>query len=118
VRPSTLIAFLAAIMLMIGGASARAETGSCNPCPPGCPMMLQAAQPAAGHHAQPPRKQGTAENPCKQALACQVSFAAPAPSDGPMLVVIAGEAADHLGFAPLAARSRPPDRTLRPPIQL
>ena len=117
-RPSTLIAFLAAIMLMIGGASARAETEACNPCPADCPMMLQAAQAATGHHAQAPQKQGTAGNSCKQALACQASFTAPAPSGGLVMVALATGAADHPGFAPLPTRSRPPDRTLRPPIQL
>ena len=107
-------------MLMIGGASARAEAGPCDPCPPDCPMMAQAAQSAAatGHHAQAPQKRGTAENPCKQALACQASFAAPVLSDGLVTVAIATGAADHVGLNPLTACSRPPDRTLRPPIQL
>jgi hypothetical protein len=105
-------------MLMIGGGSARAETGPCNPCPPDCPMMMQMARAAAHHHGQPPGNAGGAENPCKQALACQASFAAPVLSDGLVMVAVATGAADHVGFNPLAAYSRPPDRTLRPPKQL
>jgi hypothetical protein len=117
-RPSTFVAFLAAVMLMIGGASAQAATGPCNPCPPDCPMMMQMARAAADHHGRPPGKAGGAENPCKQALACQASFAGPVLSDELVMVAAAGGAADHVGFDPLAARSHPPDRTLRPPIQL
>jgi hypothetical protein len=119
-RTSTLIAFLAAIMLVIGGAPARASTNPCNPCPPDCPMMAQMAKAAAvaDHHTEMPGKSGKAENPCKSGLACQAAFAVPLLLQTAAETIQATEAADHSRLGQLAAASRPPDRNLRPPILL
>jgi hypothetical protein len=119
-RTSTLVAFLAALMLVIGGAPARAAANPCNPCPPDCPMMAQIAKASgeADHHAQVPEKSGKAENPCKSGLACQAAFAVPLIPQTAAETVLAAEAAHHDLIGTLAAPSRPPDRNLRPPIQL
>jgi hypothetical protein len=116
---SVFAAFLAAIMLVIVGAPARAAVSPCDPCPPDCPMMQQMAAATPDHHGQAHDKGGQAENPCKQGLACQGS-AAPvvAPSGALAAVVLTTEAVDHRLAVALAAPSRPPDRSLRPPIQL
>ena len=103
-------------MLVIAGAPVRAAATPCNPCPPDCPMMQQTA--AANHHDQAPAKGGGADNPCKQGLLCQAIAATPAPSQSVEVRVLAS-AADLGGPArELPAASHPPDRSLRPPIQL
>ena len=117
-RASDLLALLAAIMLVVGGAPARASAGSCNPCPPDCAMMAQMAKASADHHAKNPGKTGKSENPCKASLACQGAFAVPLLPQAAAETALAVEAADHDLIGALAAPSRPPDRTLRPPIQL
>jgi hypothetical protein len=117
-RVRFLLGLLVAIILMIGGAPASASSNPCNPCPPDCPMMAQMAKAAADHQDQMPGKNGQAENPCKSTAACQSAFSVPllpqALVETPMLAVTA----EHDLVAALAAPSRPPDPTLRPPIQL
>lgn len=83
-------------------------------------MMAQMAKAAgaAGHHAQVPDKGGSSEDPCKPGLACQAAFAVPLLAQTATETVLAVEAAHHDLIVTLPARSRPPDRNLRPPIQL
>ena len=116
-RASTLVAFLAAIMLVIAGVPSRAAATPCNPCPPDCAMMQQMATSAAGHDTAPANG-GKADNPCKQGLACQVSTTVTAPAQTIASVTLTAAAIEHQLGATLAAPSRTPDRSLRPPIQL
>jgi hypothetical protein len=116
-RASTLVALLAAIMLVIAGAPSRALANPCDPCPPDCPMMKQMAASAGEQH-KAPDTSGKAHNPCKQGLACQVSATMTAPAQSVATVRLTSAAVDHQLGDPLAAPSRPPDRSLRPPIQL
>ena len=117
-RANTLLALIAAIMLVIAGAPTRASANACDPCPPDCPMMQQMST-TMDHQSQAPDKGGKTENPCKSALVCQASTAAvAAPSETPTSIVLTAETVDHGLANALAAPSRPPDRTLRPPIQL
>jgi hypothetical protein len=116
-RANTLLALLAAIMLVIAGAPARASATPCDPCPPDCAMMQQMAA-SMDHHGKTPDPGGLPDNRCKQGLACPASFAAPVLPQFPAAVVLTADIAEHAPFDPLAAPSRPPDRSLRPPIQL
>src|ERR1019366_1648239 len=111
----TLLGLLAAIILLIGGAPAAASTNPCNPCPPDCPMMAQMAKEAAAHHAQEPGKAGKAEAPCKATAACQSAFAVPVLPQTVVETVLLAETTEHNLVGALAAPSRPPDPTLRPP---
>jgi hypothetical protein len=117
-RLRAFLGFVAAIILMIGGAPASASTNPCNPCPPDCAMMAQMAQAAAGHHDQAPGKPGKAETPCKSTAVCQSAFAVPLLPQTPVETVLLAEATRHDLTGALAAPSRPPDPTMRPPIQL
>jgi hypothetical protein len=114
---SVFVAFLAAIMLVIAGAPSRAATTPCDPCPPDCAMMKQMAA-SSGEHDKAPAKGDKGDNPCKHGLACQVSATMTAPAQCAATVTLASAAVDHHLGDPLAAPSRPPDRSLRPPIQL
>ncbi len=116
-RANTFLALLATIMLVIAGAPARVSATPCNPCPPDCAMTQQMAA-SMDHHGKAPEPGGVPDNPCKQSLACQASFAAPALAQVSVAVVLTADVAEHAPFDPLAAPSRPPDRGLRPPIQL
>lgn len=116
-RLSRIFALLAAIMLVIGGAPTVASASTCDPCPPDCPMMKQlAAEQAADHGA--PAKGGKADNPCQQMVACQTVTASVAPSELVSFVALSAASVTHEAFDPLAAPSRPPDRSLRPPIRI
>jgi hypothetical protein len=117
-RVRVLLGLLAAIILMIGGAPASASSNPCNPCPPDCPMMAQMAKAAADHHGQAPGKGGKAEAPCKSTAVCQSTFAVPLLPETAAETVLLAEATAHDLVGALAAPSRPPDPTLRPPIQL
>jgi hypothetical protein len=113
-----LAALLAAIMLVIGGGPARAASEGCDPCPPDCPMMAQMATATADHHGAP-AKGDKADDPCKPGPLCQTTaaaIAAPALSGAPVYLATVGDALRPLRQLP--ATSRPPDRSLRPPIQL
>jgi hypothetical protein len=116
-RLARLLALLAAIMLVIGGAPAVAASQPCNPCPPDCPMMQQMADQAA-HHGNLSDQDGKANNPCKPDVACQVSASMTAPLQAAVAITLTTAALDLRPGDPLAAPSRPPDRSLRPPIQL
>ena|SRR5258706_11100076 len=117
-RVRVLLGLLAAIILMVGGAPAGASANPCNPCPPDCPMMAQMAKAAADHHDQAPGKSGKAETPCKANAVCQNGFAMPALLHTAVETALLAEATRHDLSVALAAPSRPPDPTLRPPIQL
>lgn len=117
-RVRVLFGLLAAIILMIGGAPASASSNPCDPCPPDCPMMAQVAMAAADHHEQPPGKSGKAESPCKSTAVCQSAFAMPLLPQSAAETVLLTETTRHDLADQLAASSRPPDPTLRPPIQL
>lgn len=114
-RIHLIAALFAAVMLVIVGAPVRAAATPCNPCPPDCAMMKQTA--AADHHGQAPAK-GGADNPCKQGLLCQAAAATPAPSQSAEVRILAGAADVGSPARELPAASHPPDRSLRPPIQL
>ena len=114
-----LLGLLAAIILMVGGAPANASSNPCNPCPPDCPMMAQMAQAAdmADRH-QAPDKSGGSESPCKSTAVCQSTLVVPLLPQAAAETVILAEVAEHDLASAVAALSRPPDPTLRPPIQL
>jgi hypothetical protein len=115
-----LLGLLAAIVLMVGGTPAGASSNPCNPCPPDCPMMAQMAQSAemADHHDRAPGQSGKAENPCKSTAVCQSAFAVPLLAQAAVETILFAETTQHDLVGALAAPSRPPDPTLRPPIQL
>lgn len=115
---SRLLALLATIMLVIGGAPAVAAPQSCNPCPPDCPMMQQLAAEQATDHRSTPGKSGKADNPCQQMVACQTITATVAPSELVSFVALSAVTVAHPAFDPLDAPSHPPDRSLRPPIHI
>ncbi|WP_372783358.1 hypothetical protein [Phenylobacterium sp.] len=119
-RVRVLLGLLAAIILMVGGAPASATSNPCNPCPPDCPMMAQMAQAGAmaDHQDQAPGKSGRAETPCKSTAVCQTAFAVPLLPQTAVETVLLAETTAHDLVGALAAPSRPPDPTLRPPIQL
>jgi hypothetical protein len=116
---SRIFALLALIMLVIGGAPAAASAKACDPCPPDCPMMkrLAAEQKAAADHGTP-AKGGKADNPCQRMVACQTVTASVMPSELVSFVALSAASVTHEAFDPLQAPSRPPDRSLRPPIHI
>jgi hypothetical protein len=122
-RVRVLLGLIAAIILMIGGAPASASSNPCNPCPPDCPMMAQMAATAqggaaTGHQDPAPGKSGKAETPCKSTAVCQSAFAVPLLPQTTVETVLLAEATEHDLVGAQAVPSRPPDPTLRPPIQL
>lgn len=115
-RLGHVLAFLAAIMLVIGNAPAVAAAQPCEPCPPDCPMMKQLSASKAGDGQKMPHKD---ENPCKQGALCKAGLSArPAPSEAGAPLSFSFNDVVHLPAGPLLPDSRPPDRSLRPPIQL
>jgi hypothetical protein len=119
-RLAQFVAFLAAVMFMVGGPPAARAAEPCTPCPADCPMMTQAhTASGADHGAMHAPAKGKTENPCKQGLLCQsaaTSAALPAGAAGVLLFAVADAALKPLEQLPAA--SRPPDRALRPPIDL
>lgn len=103
---------------MIAGAPTVAVAAPCDPCPPDCPMMADLADQAQAGDPSPDGSEQETGNPCKQTIICQASFVAPLPSMAEEAVARVPVKAAHGAFEPLAARSRPPDRELRPPISL
>lgn len=120
-RANALVALLAAIMLVIAGVPARAAASPCDPCPPDCPMMQQAAKSMTSmdHPGGAPSKGGKSGSPCDQGMACQSAAASVAPPSGAIVTAsLTVRDTAHESLDVLAMRSRPPDRSLRPPIQL
>ena len=115
---SRFLALLAAFMLVIGGAPAVASADPCDPCPPDCPMMKQQAASAAAHD-KVPDANGKADDPCRPSLACQAPVTIATPQTNAVAeVTLTSTLVDFRFGEPLAPPSRPPDRSLRPPIQL
>ena len=113
-RLSVLVALLAAIMLVFAGAPSRAATGGCDPCPPDCPMMKASAD--AQQHQKAPK---VGENPCTKAMAaCAAAIAVPVAQQGEAVTWLTASEIRQRPASEARARSRPPDRALRPPIQL
>jgi hypothetical protein len=108
---------IAAIMLVIGGTPAVAAPGPCNPCPPDCAMMMQAAG-MADQHAKGPQQQTQGDNPCKSSIACQTAAALPVLPEGVTLEWAVRQSVAHAIRADMSVPSRPPDRDLRPPIHI
>lgn len=113
-RLSRILALVAAIMLVIGSAPVVAAEQPCDPCPPDCPMMQVSL---AGDHQKAPDG-GKANPSCKQDVLCQAGVTVSAEPSQMEFVPISAETVDHRLANALPARSRPPDRSLRPPIQL
>ena len=113
-----IFALLAAIMLVIGGEPSVAAAKACDPCPPDCPMMKAAPAQNISDHSSTPAKGGKADNPCQQMVACQTVAASVAPSEQVSFAALSAASVTHEAFDPLRTPSRPPDRSLRPPIQL
>ena len=80
-------------------------------------MMQQPAAGQATDHGTP-AKGGKADNPCQQMVACQTVTATIAPSELVSFTALSAASVTHVAFDPLQAPSRPPDRTLRPPIHI
>lgn len=81
-------------------------------------MMKQMAS-AMDHHAQAPAKDGKPDSPCKQDVLCQAATAAaPAPLHVTGIRFQASATEVLKPTRQLPAASRPPDPSLRPPIQL
>lgn len=112
-----MFALLAAIMFVIIGAPTIASAEACDPCPPDCAMMKQLAAGQAADHGAP-AKGGKADNPCQQMVACQAVTATIAPSEQVSFIALSAASVTHEAFDPLRAPSRPPDRSLRPPIHI
>jgi hypothetical protein len=118
---SVLLAFVAAIMLVIAGGPSVAAAATCDSCPPECPMMAPApaSAAAAGDHVKAPA-QGEKSPPssCLQTGLCQVSPVAPPAAVTAVVVHLPLSVAEHDIVSDRAAPSRPPDPHLRPPIRL
>jgi len=113
---STLLAFMAAMLLVIAGGPTVAKEAVCDPCPPDCPMMFPDAGAADHGPAKPMDQKGKA--PCEQTVVCQPAVsAAPAPVAVKMAPPLFKSAALRWTDSP-EAPSRPPDRSLRPPIHI
>ena len=123
-RIRVFLGLIAAFILLIGGTPASASATACSPCPPDCQMMASMANAAGDPHVQTPArsgqtpgKSGNAGTPCKASV-CQSVFVAPLPLPAAVETVCVAQAAEHDRLGMIAAPSRPPDPTLRPPIQL
>ena len=102
--------------MVIGGVPARAATGLCDPCPPDCAMMQAQAQADATHDQG--KSPASDQTPCKAMAICQAPAALPAtPQSVGLTWLAASDVRQQLVNARFAP-SRPPDRALRPPIQL
>ncbi|HET6972288.1 MAG TPA: hypothetical protein VFH92_14260 [Phenylobacterium sp.] len=114
-----LLAILAVLALPLVATAAPARASSCDPCPPDCPMMAQASSTAGGAHAGAPADAPHSKHaPCTPDAICLSAGAALAPS---LVEAPAQFLAQTIRLSPLAqlpAASHPPDRSLRPPIQL
>lgn len=116
---STFLALLAAVMLVIAGAPAVAAADPCDPCPPDCPMMAELAAKAAAAQEQGAPADQQPDNPCKQMTACPSPPAATPPLlSESVSAILTPASARHGWLTVLAVPSRPPDRTLRPPIAI
>jgi hypothetical protein len=116
-RVTQFLAMVAAIMLMIGGVPSVAAANACNPCPPDCEMM-KADMAKADHHGKAPVSQDQTQKSCQASLACASPAIAPLPVQVEVAALAWASSAERPPLTQLAAPSRPPDRDLRPPIQI
>jgi hypothetical protein len=71
------------------------------------------------HHGGAPNKGGKSGSPCDQGMACQSAAASVTPPSGAVATIsLTVRDTVHESLDVLAMRSRLPDRSLRPPIQL
>jgi hypothetical protein len=115
-----LLAFLAAIMLVLAGIPARASASACDPCPPDCPIMAKMASgvsmAARAAHPDKPRK---SKSDCQQMAVCQAAQTMAALSFEQVRFVRLSVTPVILAQdAEVRRPSRPPDKHLRPPIRL
>lgn len=111
---SALLALVAAMLLAIAGGPTLASAAVCDPCPPDCLMMLGDSAAASKAPDAPADREGQA--PCQQTVLCQ---AAPVVAPPPVNVAIAPFVSTGVLASwadSLEPPSRPPDRSLRPPI--
>jgi len=80
-------------------------------------MMKVSADNAASHH-KAPAKPAPSENPCKPDVACQAATSMIAPPLAEGAVQLTSTVVELASIEALPTSSRPPDRDLRPPIQL
>ncbi|WP_293899455.1 hypothetical protein [Phenylobacterium sp.] len=74
---------------------------------------------AMGHGSGAPAKGGKSASPCDQGVACQTAVASTTPPTGAVVSLqLTVRDMAHGSLAVLAMPSWPPDRSLRPPIQL
>ncbi|MBA4793421.1 MAG: hypothetical protein H2041_07140 [Phenylobacterium sp.] len=107
----TLLAFVAAMLLAYAGGPTLAKTAACDPCPPDCPMMADAAHKPSSDPAGQKEKA-----PCERSVLCPAAVVV---GPAPMAPVEVQQSATLIAVrwtdSP-PAPSRPPDRSLRPPI--
>ena len=115
-RLSALVAMFAAVMLVIGGVPTFALAAPCNPCPPDCEMMKEAAAKAATQQGKDTQHQGQPDSPCKATLVCTSAVAAPILAEQVAFPVRVAQGVQLQILSDRSAPSRPPDRELRPPI--
>lgn len=112
---STLLALVTAMLLAIAGGPSLASEAVCDPCPPDCPLMLRDSAAASKAPDTPADREGQA--PCQQTVLCQAPLVvAPGPAGlavAPFVSTPIPVSWTNSGDPP----SRPPDRSLRPPIQ-
>jgi len=112
----TLLAFVAAMLLAFAGGPTLARTAACAPCPPDCPMM-KGASPDAGRTSSPDPGGQKEKAPCERSVLCPAAVVvAPAPMEPVEVPQSAMLLAVRWTDSP-PTPSRPPDRSLRPPIR-
>jgi len=110
-----LVALLAVLALAMGGGPVVAKELLCDPCPPDCPMMMGAAG-EPGHEQPSDNDNGKAA--CERMMLCQAPVFAIPPFTRLSPVRVSHERIARVWNNTPEAPSRPPDRTLRPPISL
>lgn len=81
-------------------------------------MMAELAAKSAADHGKGAPADQLPDNPCKQGIACQASFSAPSGTETSTPVPYAATPAAYGWLQAAELASRPPDRSLRPPIAL
>ena len=118
-RWSVILAFVATIMLVIAGGPTLAVAAICDPCPPDCPMMLpDTAMALAPEQPDEAPADDRDESPCQQTVLCPATTVVAALTTAAPLPAPLFTSNRHGWLRELPAISRPPDRSLRPPIQL
>ena len=108
---TTITTAMAAAAIWLPRTAVRGDESSRSP-------KMKAAASDHGPAQAPVKGTGKAGSPCQQMAACQAVTATTAGSANVTFVPLAAASVAHEPFEPLQASSRPPDRNLRPPIQL